>query len=163
MRGDDELNEFNLPYAVRYICDNIIGPKRVIKLVKTRNLIEGLVLGGAITFGIWFIPFKIQAKIFFMLVFGLTSLIFGCVGISNRSITEYIYTRIRFRSRTSSYHMRSIKYVRKTTSTTSKDGEQMSIAEAVIYHIKEVSKTRKENGEKLTFTDIADAFKASRQ
>lgn len=160
MHNNDEMNEFGLPYAVRYICDNVIGSKRIVKLVKTRNLIEGLIFGSAIAFGIWFIPFKIQAKIFFMLVFGITMFILGCVGISNRSITEYIYTRIRFRSRNNIYHMRSIKYVRKTTGTTNKDGEQLTIAEAIIYNISERYKANKKSGEKFKITDLIDAIKS---
>ncbi len=163
MKNDEELNEFGLPNAVRYICDNVIGSKRAIRLVKTRNLVEGIIFGGAIAFGIWFIPFKIQAKIFFMLVFGITAFLIGCIGISNRSITEYIYTRIRFKNATKKYHKRNIKYVRKTASTTSKDGEQLTYAEAVFYHIKETYKQRKENGEKYKYTDIIEAFRSISQ
>ena len=157
---NEETNEFGLPYAVRYICHNVLGSKRIANRIKKRNLAEGLLLGAAIAYGVWFIPFKMQVKVFSMFVFGIIFFIFGCIGISNRSITEYIYTRLRFNSMPKKYHKRSIKYVRKTTGTTNDTGEQLTYAEAIFYSLKKSYISRKETGEKYTFTDIIDAFKS---
>ncbi len=159
MKKDEELNEFDLPLTVRYVPDNILGMRRIAKLVKPRNLIEGLILALLICIAIWFIPFKSQVKLLFMLVFGISSFMFGCWGISNRSITEFIYTKIRHNANAMHYKKRSIEHVRRTSGTTSKDGESLSIAEAIYYNISESYRSKKEVGEKFTITDIIDALK----
>jgi len=157
---NDETNEFGLPYAVRYICHNVLGSQRMANRIKKRNLVEGLLLGAVIAYGISFIPFKIQVKIFSMVVFGITFFILGCIGISNRSITEYIYARVRFNTMPKKYHKRSIKYVRKTTGTTNDNGEQLTYAETIFYSLKKSYELKKENGEKFSYTNIIDAFKS---
>lgn len=148
--------------TLRRIPDNVIGERRIAQAVKIRNLIEGLVLSVIATLIIMLIPFKIEVKILFSVVAFIVFTAFGCIGIKNRSITDFIYAVIRFRYKKRVYHLRSIKHVRKNGSKIGKNGEQLTYAEAVIFSIKTRRDEKAAEGEPFSIKDFVEAFKTVR-
>ncbi len=156
---DEEKNEYGLPLTYRRVPANLLGSRRIGGFFKMRNLIEGLILGAGISAFIFFLtPFKLEVKVLFMIIFGIFGIAFGIMGIANRSITQYIIARVLFNAKARKYHKRDIRYVKKLSSHTTAEGESLSYAEAIIYNFRLMINDKKENNEKIKFTDIIEIF-----
>lgn len=146
---------------VRIITENVLNKSRLFNLIRIRNLIEGVFFAIITIYGLSFIPFKIQAAILFYLFFGGSALLFGVYGINNKSVTEYILLRLRFKSSTKKYHMRSIENVTKATIATDKNGESLTIAQSFFYNAKNQIEEVKESKERVSVNDVKKVFEAT--
>ena len=100
-RDDDKLIQSIIP-------KNVIAGKRHMG-IRGRNIAEGIVLAVIVYFIISQIPFVARIKAIFIAILCISAIIVGCIGIKDRSITEFIMDYSDYKKTQKIYHLRTIK------------------------------------------------------
>lgn len=96
----------------RFIPDNILQGKRIAKLIKPRNLAEGIVWCLIITYIFFEIPFAPLFRWIMIVVIGATALALNCIGIKNQSYSEAVINYLRMKNCTKQIDYRRINNVK---------------------------------------------------
>lgn len=112
-----------------YVPKNRSTTQRI-GLVKTRNIVEAVIVTGTICVSICIMPFILKAKIIFCLVFGGIAAILNLIGIKNRSVTETIWCFIKHESGKRALRLRSVNDERiKESKSKEKSGYYKKISD----------------------------------
>lgn len=95
----------------RFIPDNILQGKRIAKLIKPRNLAEGIIWGLIIAYIFCIVPFAPLFRWIMIMVIGTTALILNCIGIKNQSYSEAAINYFKMKNCIKQINYRRINYV----------------------------------------------------